>query len=177
MCAPSSPPPACTNLRSQTARVSSLATLFGAKNYKTSTWQDLQATANLPIVSSPLNNVETLASSADDLVSFYARSIQGEFFRNPETLQQYRNVLRLGDVITFIMPLGATAFAKGGAIDVPGFHALCAPGAMYFNGRWVYFATIINWYAPAETDPETMQRYLTAAQNAFMLLYHGLGGR
>jgi beta-lactamase class A len=151
--------------------------LVGARNYKTFSWQDLQAAAKLPIVNPPLNDVETLASSADDLVLFYARSIQGEFFKNPETLQQYRNVLRLGDVITFVLPLGVTAFAKGGSIDVPGFHALCAPGAMYFNGRWVYFATIINWYAPGETDPETMQRYLVAAQRAFMLLYQGLGGR
>src|SRR5262249_37193163 len=131
-----------------------LGYLLGAANYKTFTWQDVQASANLPIVNSPLNDVETLASSADDLVSFYARSIQGEFFKNPETLQQYRTVLRSGDVITFIIPLGATAFAKGGSIDVPKFHALCAAGAMSFNGRWVYFATIINWYAPAGTDPE-----------------------
>ena len=150
--------------------------LLGAQNYKSFTWADVQAAANLPFVNSPLNGVETLASSADDLVSFYHRSIQGKFFQHPETLQQYRNILTLGDVITFVLPLGVSAFAKGGSIDVPGFHALCAPGAMYFAGRWVYFAVIINWYAPAETDPSTVARYLAAAQQAFAQLYKGLGG-
>jgi beta-lactamase class A len=151
--------------------------LLGAHDYKNFTWAELVAAQkdNAPIVNSPLNDVETLASSADDLVSFYARSIQGEFFHHPQTLQQYRNVLSLGDVINLVpLPLGTSAFAKGGSIDVPGFHTLCVPGAMYFSGRWVYFAAIINWYAKEETDPAVVSRYTVAARNAFEQVYVGL---
>lgn len=54
--------------------------LLGAKDYKTFTWEELGAAANLPIVNSPLNKIETLASSADDFVSYYARALQGNFF-------------------------------------------------------------------------------------------------
>lgn len=148
--------------------------LLNASDYKTFTWAELVAAADKPVVNSPLNDVETLASSADDLVSFYARSIQGEFFQHPETLQQYRNVLSLADVIPTVLPLGVSAFAKGGSIDVPGFHTLSVPGAMYFSGRWVYFSTIINWYAKAASDPETVARYLAAAKAAFAEVYEGL---
>jgi beta-lactamase class A len=54
------------------------------------------------------------------------------------------------------LPLGVSAFVKGGSIDIPGFHCVSVAGGMFFDGRWVYFAFIINWYAPAPTDPETL---------------------
>lgn len=151
--------------------------LLGASDYRTFTWAELVAAgkSDAPVVNPPLNDVETLASSADDLVSFYARSVQGDFFRHPETLQQYRAILRLGDVISLVpFPLGVTAFAKGGSIDVPGFHTLCIPGAIYFSGRWVYFAAIINWYAPAQNDPATVNRYLAAVRNALAQMHEAL---
>ncbi|WP_431270886.1 serine hydrolase [Dankookia sp. P2] len=145
--------------------------LLGAPDYLTFTWAELVASADKPIVNSPLNEVQTLASSADDLVSFYARSVQGEFFGQPETLTQYRNVLALGDVIRLAFPLGGSVFAKGGSIDVAGFHALCVPAAVFLNRRWFYFAAIINWYAKAETDPQTVARYLAALQAALGAIY------
>lgn len=145
--------------------------LLGAPDYLTFTWAELVASADKPVVNSPLNGVQTLASSADDLVSFYARSVQGEFFRNPATLTLYRNVLALGDVIRIAFPIGGSVFAKGGSIDVAGFHALCVPGAVFLNRRWFYFAAIINWHAAAETDPATVGRYLAALQAALGAIY------
>ena len=100
---------------------------------------------NDPIVNSPLHNTETLASSANDLVSYYARALQGRFFNNKETLNEFRRILSLGDAIWLVpLPLGVSAFVKGGSIDVPGFHALCVPGGMLALDRWVYFCFTIN---------------------------------
>jgi beta-lactamase class A len=154
--------------------------LLGAKNYKTFTWNDVVAAekANSPIVHSPLNNVETLASSADDMVSYYSRCLQGAFFKHPETLNQFREILAMGDVIWLLpMPLGVTAFAKGGSIDVPGFHALCVPGGMFFDNRWVYFCMTINWYAPAESDPATVSAFLAAGSNALQIVKNALSAK
>lgn len=148
--------------------------LIGAKDPRDFTWPQLQSASAAPIVKSPLNETQTLASSADDLVSFYSRSVAGEFFAHAETLQQYRNILTLGDVIGFLVPLGVSAFAKGGSIDVEGFHALCAPGAMFFAGRWVYFALILNWTARAESDPATVTSALKAMRQALNLVVEGL---
>jgi Alpha amylase, catalytic domain len=36
------------------------------------------------------------------------------------------------------VPLGVSAFMKGGSIDVPGFHAVCTPGGLFFDDRWVF---------------------------------------
>ncbi|MGH3251980.1 MAG: serine hydrolase, partial [Trebonia sp.] len=154
--------------------------LLGAKNYKTFSWRDYVAAekTNKPIVNSPLNNVETLASSADDLVSYYSRSLQGKFFKHPETLGQFREILAMGDAIWLLpVPLGVTAFVKGGSIDVPGFHAVCAPGSMFFDDRWVYFCMTINWFAAALTDPATVSAFAAAGSKALQMVKDALSTR
>ena len=151
--------------------------LFGATNFKTFSWQDYLdvVKANKPIVNSPLNNVETMASSADDLVSFYSRSLQGAFFKHSETVNEFREILAMGDAIWLLpVPLGVSAFVKGGQIDVPGFHALCAPGGMFFDNRWVFFCLTINWFAPAATDPATVGAYLAASSKALQTVKDAL---
>ena len=144
---------------------------MGAPNYKTFTWAQLVAAVNDPIVNSPLNTTETLASSANDLISYYARALQGRFFNNKETLNEFRRILSLGDAIWLVpLPLGVSAFVKGGSIDVPGFHALCVPGGMLVLDRWVYFCFTINWYAAAETDPGTVTAFASATSRALRIV-------
>ncbi len=144
--------------------------LLGAKNYKAFTWEEIGAAANSPMVNPPMNKVQSLASSADDFVSYYSRALQGEFFQNQETLDEFRRILSLGDAIGRVLPLGVSAFVKGGSIDVPGFHALCVPGGMFFDDRWVYFCITVNWDAPAETDPNTVKAVAAAASRALALV-------
>jgi len=149
--------------------------LLGAKDYKMFSWEGIGAAANSPMVNSPMNKVETLASSADDFVSYYSRALEGKFFQNKETLNEFRRILSLGDAIWLVpLPLGVSAFVKGGSIDVPGFHALCVPGAMLFDDRWVYFCLTINWYAAAETDPNTVTAFAAAASRALTLVKEAL---
>jgi beta-lactamase class A len=145
--------------------------LLGAKDFKAFTWEAIGAAANQPIVNSPMNNVQTLASSADDLVSYYSRALQGSFFRHKETLTHFKQILSIGDAIWLLpLPLGVSAFCKGGSIDVTGFHALCVPGGMQFDDRWVYFCMTINWNAKAETDPETVQAFIAAGSHALAMV-------
>ena len=149
--------------------------LLGAKNYKAFTWEEIGAAANQSIVNSPMNKVESLAASADDFVSYYARALQGEFFKNKETLNEFRRILSIGDAIWLVpLPLGVSAFVKGGSIDVPSYHALCVPGGMLFDDRWVYFCLTINWNAAAETDPNTVGAFAAACNRALALVKQAL---
>jgi beta-lactamase class A len=149
--------------------------LLGAKNYKTFTWEELGAAANLPIVNSPLNKVQSLASSADDFVSYYSHALHGKFFQNKETLSEFRRILAMSDAIWLVpLPLGVSAFVKGGSIDVPKFHAVCVPGAMFFEERWVYFSITINWYAAEETYVNTVTAFAAAASRALALVKDAL---
>jgi beta-lactamase class A len=145
--------------------------LLGAKDYKSFSWEQLGAAANASMVNLPMNDVETMACSADDFVSYYSRAMQGSFFKSKQTLNEFRRILSLGDAIWLLpLPLGVSAFCKGGSIDVSGFHALCAPGAMLFDERWVYFCLTINWEAKAVTDPATAGGFVSAASRALSLV-------
>ena len=149
--------------------------LLGAKDPKAFSWEDLGAAANASMVNSPLNKVETMASSADDLISYYSRALQGEFFKNKETLHEFRRILAMSDAIWLLpLPLGVSAFVKGGSIDVPGFHAICAPGGMLFDGRWVYFCLAFNWYAKAVTDVDTASAFAAAGSRALSMVKEAL---
>jgi len=151
--------------------------LLGEKDYKTFTWDQLCAAANQNIVNPPLNNVESMACSADDFVSYYSRALQGEFFKTPQALKQFRQVLSMGDAIWLMpLPLGASSFCKGGSIDVPGFHAICAPGGMFFDNRWMYFCLTLNWTAKAETDMATVQSFAAAASKAMTMAKDAVSG-
>jgi beta-lactamase class A len=152
------------------------AYLFGAPNYETITWDQLQALLGKPFVHPVLNEVETLASSADDLVSFYERALPGQFFRNRQTLVQFRRILSLGDITYLVpFPLGANVFGKAGYFDYPGQHARCIAGGMYFPDRWVYFAAILNWDSVESDDPATVAAFFDALRKAITLVQNQLG--
>jgi len=141
--------------------------VFGAPNYKTLTFEELLQVVQNPQVHPFLNDVETLASSADDFVSYYSRALQGEFFKHKETLHEFRRILTLCDFIYLIpLPLGVSAYAKSGNADTPNFHARSFAGGMFVSGHWVYFAFIINWYASSQEDPETEEKFFSAIRRA-----------
>jgi beta-lactamase class A len=151
--------------------------ILGAKDYKRYTWKDLTESDG-KFVKPPLNQVETLASSADDFVSYYSRALRGRLFKHEQTLSQFREILAMGDAIWLLpVPLGVSAFVKGGSIDTPGFHAVCVPGGMLFENRWVFFSITINWDSPAETDPATVQAFLSAGSRALQLVKNALSSR
>ncbi len=54
----------------------------------TITWDKLLKLANKGQIVHPfLNDVETLASTAEDLVTYYSQALQGHFFQRRDTLQ------------------------------------------------------------------------------------------
>jgi hypothetical protein len=65
---------------------------------------------------------------------------------------------------------GVSAFMKGGSIDAPGFHAVCTPGGLFFDNRWVFFSFTINWPAPAETDPKTVEAFAAAVHQVLQIV-------
>ena len=149
--------------------------LFGAADYKNLSWEQLQEVVKGPVVRPFLNTEQTLASSAEDLVSYYSRALQGAFFTHPETLNEFRRVLTLCDFIYLVpLPLGTSAYAKSGNADTTGFHARSIAGGLFVANQWVYFAFIINWYADSGDDPETVARFFSAINESLTLVKSSL---
>jgi beta-lactamase class A len=146
-------------------------------------WRDLTWAKLLPLVNdtphpprSALNDEITMASSADDLVAFYARALTGEIFRYNETLVAFRDFLSLKDEIAQIFPLGVNAFVKGGSLDAFSDHVLSAAGGMYAAQRWVYFAVILNWDdAEAGTVASVGPAFTTVMHAVFTMIRDRLG--
>jgi beta-lactamase class A len=147
------------------------AYLFGADNYKTITWDQLLEAAANGVVNPFLNNMQTLASSADDFVSYYSRALLGKFFQHRETLQEFRRILTLCDFIYLVpLPLGVSAYAKSGNADTEGFHARSIAGGLFFSGQWIFFAFIINWFAESASDQGTVDQFFSAINRSLTLL-------
>src|SRR4051794_22316878 len=96
----------------------------------------------------PLNNQETLASSADDLVSYYKRALAGEFFTKPETLVEFKRI----HLTNTFFPDDTVGYGKGGSGDwvadvsnVGDFHALSYAGQMVVGRVPVTFCFVVNW--------------------------------
>jgi len=148
------------------------AYVFGESDYDHVTWERIEELiAGGKLVQPFLNGVQTLASSVDDLVSYYSRALQGVFFQHDETLNEFRRILTLCDFIYLVpLPFGASAYAKSGNADVPGFHARSIAGGLYFGDQWVYFAFIINWYAASGDDSATVQQFFAAINQSLTLV-------
>ena len=152
-----------------------VAYVFGAQNYLDITWDELLQLVQSPVVRPFLNSVETLASSADDFVSYYSRALQGEFFQHEETLTEFRRILTLCDFIYLVpLPPGVSAYVKSGNADFPGFHVRSIAGGMFFSDRWVYFAFLINWNAADSNDPQTVHAFFSAINEALTAVKNSL---
>ena len=150
--------------------------IFGAPNWQSVTWNEIDALlkSDPPLAHPVINDTQTMVSTPDDFVSFYSRALHGEFFEHPQTLNGFRTILTTADAIARVIPIGVSAFLKGGSIDASPHHALCVAGGMYFSGRWTYFTTMINWENDAETDLETVGAFAAATREAIGKVVDGL---
>ncbi len=111
----------------------------------------------------PLNDQETLASSADDMVSYYKRAMAGEFFTKPTTLTEFKRI----HLNNTFFPDDTIGYAKGGSVDavaeslsVADFHTLAVAGQMVVNATPVTFCFVVNW---TSVDPNSTSVILTPA--------------
>ena len=155
------------------------AYISGDPQWQTVTWERLlvlvesDAFPTRPV----LNDVQTMAVSPRDFVSFYARALQGAFFADPATLTTFRAVLAQSEAIPRAMPLGVNAFVKGGSIDFDGEYALCLAGGVFIPARrWVYFGMTINWTdAEGGNLAQEAPRFGSVVMQIFTLLRDRLG--
>ncbi len=96
----------------------------------------------------PLNDQETLASSADDLVTYYKRALAGSLFTKRSTLSEFKRIHLSNDMF----PEDTIGYGKGGSgnwfgdsMVVGDFHALSYAGQMVVNATPVTFCFVANW--------------------------------
>ncbi|WP_330205183.1 serine hydrolase [Cyanobacterium sp. DS4] len=122
--------------------------LLGAKNGEDWGWEKINQEMNNPNLPtrSIMNQEQSSIASSTDFVSFYSRALQGEFFKQEETLTEFKRILRLPAVLDKFIPSGAIGYVKGGSIDLKPQYALCLAGGVNFcRDTWAYYSFMINW--------------------------------
>ena len=107
----------------------------------------------------PLNDRETMASSADDLVRWYQQALRGAFFKQPETLREFKRISAMADALSLIVPANIAAYGKGGSIDWADFHCLSVAGQMVVGAVPVTFCFSLNWSGPDDGVPAVMKSF------------------
>jgi beta-lactamase class A len=110
----------------------------------------------------PLNDHQTMASTAEDFVSWYRQALRGAFFKKPETLVEFKRIQSMADAIPEVVPPDTAAYAKGGSIEWQGFHCFCLPGQMIVGKVPVAFCFTINWTGPNDGVAAIFQAYKAA---------------
>ena len=109
-----------------------------------------------------LNDRETMASTAEDMVSWYRQALAGAFFEKPGTLVEFKRIQAMADSLVLVVPPNTLAYGKGGSIDWQDFHCFCLAGQMIVGKVPVTFCFTINWKGPEESVGTTFQSYKTA---------------
>lgn len=124
---------------------------------------------------SPMNNVETMQCSAAEFITFYERALNGQYFRKPETLTEFKRILAMANVLPLIVPPDTPAYGKGGSLDSNGYNALVAAGQMRVGGGKipVSFCFTINY--PGDPAPEVMGVLGAAAKGSLSAIAEALG--
>jgi beta-lactamase class A len=109
-----------------------------------------------------LNDHQTMASTATELVRWYRRVLRGEFFRDGASLLEFKRISAMADSLPHVLPPNMVGFGKGGSIDWDGFHCLSLAGQMIVADVPVTFSFTINWRGPNEGLATVFRSYKAA---------------
>ena len=127
----------------------------------------------------PLNDQETLASSADDLVSYYKRALAGGFFTKRTTLSEFKRI----HLTNTFFPDDTVGYGKGGSGDwvadstvVADFHAISYAGQMVVDATPVTFCFVVNWTSedPNSRSDDLIPAFTDVVKGAMGAINHQL---
>ena len=77
-----------------------------------------------------LNDVMTMASTAEDMVSWYRQSLRSGYFKTRAMTDEFARIQAMATALPQVVPPYIVAYGKGGSIDWQNFHCLSLPGDM-----------------------------------------------
>jgi beta-lactamase class A len=129
-------------------------------------WAGMQAlvfaSSGGPTTRPALNDQQTMASTAEDMVRWYQQALRGTFFKKPETLLEFKRIQAMADAIVHVVPPDTIAYAKGGSIEWAGFHCFSLPGQMIVGKVSLTFCFTINWTGPDDGVGAIFKSYVGA---------------
>ena len=126
-------------------------------------WDKVKALVDHPTKpQSPLNSVQSMKSSASDMLNWYFAALNGKFFSKPETLLEFKRIQAMAEAMPRVVPRDTAAYGKGGSIEWNNFNCISVPGQMIVRGVQVTFCFTINWTGGHETFGPTAAAFQDA---------------
>jgi beta-lactamase class A len=122
-----------------------------------------------------INDQQSMVSTAEEMVRWYQQALAGAFFKKPGTLTEFKRIQAMADAIATVAPPNTVTYAKGGSIDLDGFHARCLPGQMIVSGVPITFCTTINWTGPDDSVTATFQAFVAAVTDVLQEAARAVG--
>jgi beta-lactamase class A len=129
-------------------------------------WEAMKSGGLVSSPRTPLNDVQTMASTSAELVRWYKSALRGEFFKESSTLTEFKRISAMADSLPHVLPPNTLGFGKGGSIDWQDFHCFALAGQMIVSDHPVTFSFTINWTGPDETVSPIFGRYKAAVADA-----------
>jgi len=137
--------------------------LAGAPEGVDAGWAGVQRLVETPSATRPaLNDRQTMASTAEDMVAWYRQALAGTFFQKPGTLVEFKRIQAMASALIHVVPPDTMAYGKGGSIDWQDFHCFCLPGQMIVGKVPLTFCFTINWTGPSDGVGAIFQSYTAA---------------
>jgi beta-lactamase class A len=108
---------------------------------------------------SPLNDRQTMLSTADELCRWYEQVLAGRYFKQHATLLEFKRISAMADAMPMMAPEDVMAYGKGGSIDWEDFHCFCGAGQMVQAGQQTSFCFIVNWTGKDDTVPKMLDAF------------------
>jgi beta-lactamase class A len=135
--------------------------LAGLPAGKDAGWPDVKKLVDHPTNPRPaLNDVMTMASTAEDMIVWYSQALASGYFKTPGMLAEFRRIQAMATALPQVVPTGIVGYGKGGSIDWQGFHCLSLPGQMIVGKTAVNFCFTINWTGPDGGVSDMMKKYV-----------------
>jgi beta-lactamase class A len=124
---------------------------------------------------SSLNDKETMASTAEELVRWYQQALRGAFFKKPETLAEFKRISAIADAIVKSVPPDTPAYGKGGSIAWGGFNCMSIAGQMIVSKVPITFCLTINWDGPEDKASAIVDAYIAGAADVLRAAAQAVG--
>ncbi len=108
-----------------------------------------------------INDQQTMVCPASDFVSYYKRALAGEFFRQKQTLAEFKRIHAMADAIA-VVPPDTPAYLKGGSISWDGFYCMATAGQMIVAATPITFCLILNWHERDGSEATVVSAYKQA---------------
>lgn len=117
----------------------------------------------------PINDKQTMMSTAAEMTRWYEYVLSGKLFKKPETLREFKRISAMADAIPATLPDDTMGYGKGGSIDWEGFHCFSVAGQMVRPAHRASFCFIVNWTGTDGSVAQTFAEFIERARRAVAL--------